>query len=73
MSPEQRNALAALADRHGALAPALDMRGELCQLWKGRHVDPREALARLAAWCERAERAGVPALQAFAARLRAFG
>jgi len=73
MSLEQRNALAALADRHGALAPALDMRAELCQLWQGRRVDPREALARLAAWCERAERAGVPALQAFAARLRAFG
>jgi stearoyl-CoA desaturase (delta-9 desaturase) len=72
MSAEQRRALAALVDRHGALAPALRMRTELRQLWEGRQVDPREALARLTGLCERAERAGVPALRAFAARLRTY-
>jgi hypothetical protein len=49
------------------------MRAELRQLWQERQVDSRAALARLAALCERAERAGVPALQAFAARLHAYG
>jgi len=73
MSAEQRSELSALLDRHGALAPVIAMRADLCQLWQGRHIDPREALARLAAWCERAERAGVPALQAFAERLRTYG
>ena len=73
MTPAQLGALAALADRHRALTPMLCMRAELRELWQGRHVDAREALARLASWCERAERAGMPALQAFAARLRAYG
>jgi stearoyl-CoA desaturase (delta-9 desaturase) len=73
MSAEQRGALDALAGRYRALTSALCMRAELRQLWQERQIDPREALARLAAWCERAERAGVPALQAFAARLRAYG
>jgi stearoyl-CoA desaturase (delta-9 desaturase) len=72
MSAEQRSALAALVDRHGALAPALRMRAELRQLWEEREVDAGEALARLGGLCERAERAGVPALRAFAARLRAY-
>jgi stearoyl-CoA desaturase (delta-9 desaturase) len=73
MTPAQLGALAALAARHRALKPMLAMRAELRELWQGRQVDAREALARLAAWCERAENAGVPALQGFAARLRAYG
>jgi len=73
LSADQRRALAALVERHGALAPALRMRAELRQLWQERQAGPREALARLTSLCERAERAGVPALQAFAARLRAYG
>ncbi len=73
LSAAQRGALVALVARHGALGPTLRMRVELGQLWRERHLDPGDALARLAAWCERADQAGVPALRAFAARLRAYG
>jgi stearoyl-CoA desaturase (delta-9 desaturase) len=73
MSADERRALDALVERHGALAPALRMRAELRQLWQERQADSRAALARLAGLCERAERAGVPALRAFAARLHAYG
>lgn len=73
MNAEERSALAALADQHGALTPTLCMRAELRQLWQDRNIDSREALARLVAWCERADRVGVPALLAFAVRLRAYG
>lgn len=73
MSAEQRSALDSLVGQHRALARALGMRAELRLLWQERDAGPREALARLAAWCERAECAGVPALQAFARRLRAYG
>jgi stearoyl-CoA desaturase (delta-9 desaturase) len=72
MDAEQHGALAALADRHAALAPALRMRAELRQLWQGRQIDAGEALARLVALCERAERTDVPALRAFVARLRTY-
>jgi len=69
----QRAALAALLAQHGSLARILGMRAELRQLWEERQMAPHEALVRLAAWCARAERAGVPALHTFAARLRAYG
>lgn len=49
MSPDQLGALAALAERHRVLALMLGMRAELRELWQERHVDAREALARLAA------------------------
>jgi stearoyl-CoA desaturase (delta-9 desaturase) len=75
LSSEQRALLEALPlpDRDGALARTLHMRAELRQLWQERSVGPEEALARLAAWCEHAERAGVPALKMFALRLRTYG
>lgn len=45
MNAEERSALAALADQHGALTPTLCMRAELRHLWQKRNVDSREALA----------------------------
>jgi len=73
MNQEQLAELATLGSRHHALAAALGMRAELRELWQGRQVDACQALARLATWCESAERAQVPALHAFATHLRAFG
>lgn len=73
MNQDQLGELAVLGSRHHALAAALGMRAELRELWQGRRVDARQALARLAAWCECAERTQVPALHAFATHLRAFG
>jgi stearoyl-CoA desaturase (delta-9 desaturase) len=73
LDASQHRTLVALLDQYGALARTLGMRAELRQLWQGADIGPQEALARLTSWCERAERAGVPALHAFAVRLRAYG
>ncbi|MBU3738062.1 MAG: acyl-CoA desaturase [Rhodoferax sp.] len=58
-----------------AASPVLDkmvtMREELRQLWLSRTQTREQLTAELQAWCQRAERSGIVALQEFALRLRA--
>jgi stearoyl-CoA desaturase (delta-9 desaturase) len=69
----EKQALAAWIEDCEWLAQAQRMREELAQLWERSLATPQELLARLADWCDRAERSGVQALRSFARELRTYG
>lgn len=54
------------------LALMYEMRDELAKLWQRSNVGHAQLLELLSAWCDRAERSGVEALQMMALRLRSY-
>ena len=73
LSDAEKHALAALVSQYEWLAHVQRMREELGQLWEWKLAPPRELLAYLVDWCDRAERSGIWVLRKFAYELHTYG
>ena len=69
---ERREQLQLALESSPALKTAHSMRQELARIWERSTLNTEQLVQQLKEWCERAEKSGVPQLEAFSRRLRSY-
>jgi stearoyl-CoA desaturase (delta-9 desaturase) len=72
LSAQERAAFDAALEKSTRLSTVVEMRRELTALWQRSTATHEELVARLQAWCRRAEASGIRQLEEFSLRLRRY-
>ena len=72
LSSEEKQRLEKLMVANKSVQLMVEMRRDLATLWERSHVTKEQLLARLQAWCHKAEASGLTSLQDFSLRLRRY-
>ncbi len=72
LNGDERERLEKLMSANKSVQLMVEMRRDLATLWERSHVTKEQLLARLQAWCHKAEASGLTSLQDFSLRLRRY-